>query len=114
MQRRTAKYLLRPYPHGLRFSGKNMRPSPCWLVGAQCVALNMSNNDVSVQLHFALFNGFVRTCSRLTGVRIIVRTDVLKPFEMRVLREDDGDDFSSCHSSSRAFFIRRGTGGAGL
>jgi len=55
---------------------------------------------VSVQLHFALFNGS--------------QSYVLKPFEMRVLREDDGDDFSSCHSSSRAFFIRRGTGGAGL
>jgi len=57
MQRRTALWLLRPYPLGLRFSGKNMSPQPCWLAGAQSVALNMSHNDFAMQLHFALFNG---------------------------------------------------------
>ena len=57
MQRRTAERLLRPYPLGLRFSGNNMSPLPGWLAGAQSVALNMSNNDLPVQLHFALFNG---------------------------------------------------------
>ena len=57
MQRRTAKWLLRPFPLGLRFSGKNMSPLPCWLGGAQSVCLNMSNVDLSVQLHFALFKG---------------------------------------------------------
>ena len=40
---------------GLRFSGKNQNPIPCWLVGAQSVALNMSNIDLAVQFHFALF-----------------------------------------------------------
>ena len=57
MQRRTATRLLRPFPLGLRFSGKNMSPLPCWLAGAHSVALNMSNNDLPVQLHFALFHG---------------------------------------------------------
>jgi hypothetical protein len=33
-----------------------MSPIPGWLVGAQSVALNMSNNDLAVQLHFSLFN----------------------------------------------------------
>jgi len=57
LQRRTSEWLLRPYPNGLRFSGKNMHPLPCWLVGAQSITLNMSNNDHSLQFHFALFNG---------------------------------------------------------
>jgi len=57
VQRRTAKWLLRPYPLGLRFSGSNMSPVPCWLAGAQGVCLNMSNNDNAVQLHFTLFHG---------------------------------------------------------
>eukprot|EP00966_Prymnesium_polylepis_P122262 2826035-Prymnesium_polylepis.1 len=35
MQRRTADKLLRPFPLGLRFSGKNMHPIPFWLSGAQ-------------------------------------------------------------------------------
>jgi len=57
MQRRTTTWLLRPYPLGLRISGANMSPIPFWLAGAQSVALNMSNSDLPVRLHFALFNG---------------------------------------------------------
>eukprot|EP00966_Prymnesium_polylepis_P058586 1356949-Prymnesium_polylepis.1 len=34
-----------------------MSPLPAWLAGAQHVCMNFSANDVSVQLHFALFNG---------------------------------------------------------
>ena len=33
MQQRTTRWLLRPFPLGLRFSGKNMSPLPCWLAG---------------------------------------------------------------------------------
>lgn len=69
MQQRTAKWMLRPYPLGLRFSGHNMSPLPFWLAGAQNVCLNMSNVDVAIHLHFALFNGS-------SGF-------VLKPSEMR-------------------------------
>lgn len=35
-----------------------MSPLPCWLAGAHSVALNMSNNDLPLQLHFALFDRF--------------------------------------------------------
>ena len=38
IQRRTCVWHLRPFPLGLRFSGKNMSPLPCWLAGAQHVA----------------------------------------------------------------------------
>jgi len=55
MQQRTAQWLCRPFPLGLRFSGKNMSPLPGWLAGAHHIALNMSNNDLAVQLHHALF-----------------------------------------------------------
>jgi len=57
MQQRTTSHLLRPYPLGLRLSGKNMSPLPGWLAGAHCVCLNFSDCDLAVQLHFALFNG---------------------------------------------------------
>ena len=57
MQRRAAGWLLRVYPHGLRTSGNNMSPLPFWLAGTQNVALNFSDNDLAVQLHFALFHG---------------------------------------------------------
>jgi len=57
LQQRTSIWMCRAYPLGLRFSGKNMHPIPCWLAGVHCVALNMSNNDLPLQLHFALFKG---------------------------------------------------------
>jgi len=69
-QRRTASWLLRPYPLGLRFSGNNMSPIPGWLAGAQSAALNMTNVDCAIHLHFALFNG--------------TEGYALKPLEMRV------------------------------
>jgi len=56
MQRRTTYRLLRLFPLGLRLSGKNMSPLPGWLGGAQHIALNFSNPDLAVQLHFALFS----------------------------------------------------------
>jgi len=57
IQKLTTSWLLRPFPLGLRLSGSNMSPQPFWLCGAQSVALNMSNTDLPVQLHFALFDG---------------------------------------------------------
>jgi len=57
LQRCTAKRLVRPYPLGLRFSGKNMSPLPGWLAGCQSITLNMSNIDLALQLHYSLFRG---------------------------------------------------------
>jgi len=57
VQRRTAQWLLRPFPLGFRFSGKNMSALPGWLGGAQYVCLNFSEADLPVSLHFALFKG---------------------------------------------------------
>lgn len=75
MQRRTAGWLTRAFPLGLRLSGANMSPLPCWLAGAQFVALNFSNNDLAVQLHFALFKGS--------------KGYILKPPEMRPAMDED-------------------------
>jgi len=69
VQRIATAHQLRSFPDGLRFSGSNMSPLPCWLAGVQSVALNMSNNDLAVQLHFAMFKGS--------------KGYVLKPVEMR-------------------------------
>jgi len=97
MQRRTASWALRPFPLGLRFSGANMTPLPCWLSGAQHVCLNFSDNDLAVQLHFALFNG--------SG------SFVLKPLEMRPVlpqqtksaqsQRESHEPTSSCRRATR-------------
>ena len=69
IQKLAFKMLLRPFLLGLRFSGANMNPLPGWLGGAQNIAINMSNNDLPLQLHHALFKS-------TSGY-------VLKPPEMR-------------------------------
>jgi len=73
MQQLTTQKLLRPYPLGIRFSGKNMNPMPCWLAGAQFACLNFSpidaRIDLAMQLHFALFAGS--------------QGFLLKPYDMR-------------------------------
>jgi len=90
MQRLTSRKLLRPFPLGLRMSGKNMSPLPCWLGGGQHVCLNFSHNDLSVQLHFALFNGSAGF--------------VLKPAEMNApapMGDTDGSTRSTQETSQR-------------
>jgi len=72
MQRQTVDWLVRPYPLGLRFSGMNIDPLPCWLSGSQHVALNLCNDqpDLPAQLHFALFEdsgGYVLKPSEMRG-----------------------------------------------
>jgi len=84
LQSLTIKRLLRPFPLGLRFSGNNMSPLPGWLCGAHGVCLNFSNNDLAVQLHFALFNdssGFVLKPPEMLGSLLGPGEDVnrLKP-----------------------------------
>lgn len=71
VQRLCTKSFLRVYPHGGRFSGRNMSPLPGWLAGSQGVCLNMSNIDLAVCLHFALFNrsgGFVLKPPEMTSL----------------------------------------------
>jgi len=95
IQHRTRDWLLRPYPLGFRFSGKNMSPLPCWLAGAQSVALNMSNNDLAIQLHFALFDN-------LAGYK-------LKPPEMvggAHEESEDVDNVDACWPPPRAHLHR--------
>jgi len=95
MQRRTESRLLRPFPLGLRFSGKNMSPIPAWLAGAQCVCLNMSNTDLAIQLHFALFNGS--------------RGFVLKPAQMRAAPPATDGTPDGLHSDSHFWPLPRET-----
>jgi len=90
IQRRCSRYCLRPYPLGLRVSGNNLSPIPGWLAGAQSVCLNMSNVDLPLQLHFALFNGS-------SGF-------VLKPVQML----QEGSDKSSFKGSTRNSFGESG------
>mmetsp|Transcript_15402 Transcript_15402/g.46245 ORF Transcript_15402/g.46245 Transcript_15402/m.46245 type:complete len:545 (-) Transcript_15402:93-1727(-) len=81
IQRRVARWLLRPYPAGLRFSGKNMNPLPFWLAGAQSVALNMSNVDLPLQLHFALFKNVVGYVLKPLGMRVVPPEGEMEPDE---------------------------------
>jgi len=94
LQRQTRDWLLRPFPLGLRFSGKNMSPLPCWLAGAQSVALNMSpvagRVDWAMQLHFALFES--------TGGYVLKPAEMVTPPAPRVdvdgqqQNEDEDED----------------------
>mmetsp|Transcript_64229 Transcript_64229/g.191742 ORF Transcript_64229/g.191742 Transcript_64229/m.191742 type:complete len:606 (+) Transcript_64229:5599-7416(+) len=89
LQRRTTTRLLRLFPLGLRFSGNNMSPLPCWLCGAQSVALNMSQNDTPVQLHHTLFKrsgGFVLKPPDMTALH----TGSIRTSEITVAATNDG------------------------
>jgi len=92
VQRRTANWMLRLFPLGARFSGSNMSPLPGWLAGAQGVCINMSNNDLAMHLHFALFNGS-------SGF-------VLKPIQLRSIAREGNDEVPPSWPARRALLHR--------
>ena len=57
MQAMTLHRLCRVYPSGLRVSSSNFPPLQAWRAGVQCVAVNLQTNDLTAQLHHALFEG---------------------------------------------------------
>lgn len=51
------RYLMRTYPHGLRFGSSNLDPAPSWRRGIQVVALNWQNWDEGMMLNEGMFAG---------------------------------------------------------
>jgi len=110
IQRRASAWLVRPFPLGLRFSGKNMSPLPGWLVGAQSVALNMSNNDLAMQLHYALFNGsggYVLKPLEMSGAYLSATRSADDDDDDRELLSMSVEGSRGTCSSSRAFSERK-------
>jgi len=96
LQRLTAKKLLRPFPLGLRFSGKNMNPLPFWLAGAQAVCLNVSNVDLPLKCLFALFKGttgYVLKPSLMRAASPKVEGGALEAGHVEVGQAKSYDDF---------------------
>ena len=73
------------HPHRIDRGLHHCDGRPGWLCGAQSVALNFSQNDLAVQLHFALFKG----CGGF----------VLKPPEMRQTASAQDASMTSLGSS---------------
>lgn len=51
------RYLMRTYPHGLRFGSSNLDPAPSWRRGIQVVALNWQRWDEGMMLNEGMFAG---------------------------------------------------------
>ena len=55
LDKHNRRYLMRVYPHALRYKSSNFVPIKYWKLGAQMVATNWQTNDLGHQLNMALF-----------------------------------------------------------
>ncbi|EJS41505.1 plc1p [Saccharomyces arboricola H-6] len=55
LDKHNRRYLIRVYPHVLRYKSSNFNPIPFWKVGVQMVATNWQTNDIGQQLNLAMF-----------------------------------------------------------
>lgn len=55
LDKHNRRYLMRVYPHALRYKSSNFNPIPFWKVGVQMVATNWQTNDIGQQLNLAMF-----------------------------------------------------------
>ncbi|CAI4989021.1 ANL_collapsed_G0054200.mRNA.1.CDS.1 [Saccharomyces cerevisiae] len=55
LDKHNRRYLMRVYPHVLRYKSSNFNPIPFWKAGVQMVATNWQTNDIGQQLNLAMF-----------------------------------------------------------
>ncbi|EDO15296.1 hypothetical protein Kpol_449p13 [Vanderwaltozyma polyspora DSM 70294] len=55
VDKHNRRFLMRIYPHALRYKSSNFDPIKCWEIGTQMVATNWQTNDLGHQLNLALF-----------------------------------------------------------
>ncbi|CAI4053912.1 hypothetical protein SUVZ_16G0170 [Saccharomyces uvarum] len=55
LDKHNRRYLIRVYPHALRYKSTNFNPIPFWKMGVQMVATNWQTNDIGQQLNLAMF-----------------------------------------------------------
>lgn len=55
MDKHNRRFLMRIYPHSLRYNSTNFNPIKFWKSGVQMVATNWQTNDVGQQINLAMF-----------------------------------------------------------
>lgn len=55
MNKHNRRFLMRIYPHSLRYNSTNFNPIKFWKSGVQMVATNWQTNDVGQQINLAMF-----------------------------------------------------------
>lgn len=55
IDKHNRRYLMRIYPHALRYKSSNFNPINYWKLGTQMVATNWQTNDLGQQINLAMF-----------------------------------------------------------
>lgn len=55
LDKHNRRYLMRVYPHALRYKSSNFNPIKFWKLGVQMVATNWQTNDLGQQINLAMF-----------------------------------------------------------
>lgn len=55
MNKHNRRFLMRIYPHSLRYNSTNFNPIKFWKSGVQMVATNWQTNDIGQQINLAMF-----------------------------------------------------------
>lgn len=55
LDKHNRRYLMRIYPHALRYKSTNFNPIKFWSLGSQMVATNWQTNDLGQQINLAMF-----------------------------------------------------------
>ncbi|KAL3231137.1 1-phosphatidylinositol 4,5-bisphosphate phosphodiesterase 1 [Nakaseomyces bracarensis] len=61
INKHNRRYMMRVYPHALRYNSTNFNPMRYWKLGVQMVATNWQTNDLGHQLNVAMFQLNSRT-----------------------------------------------------
>lgn len=97
LDKHNRKYLMRVYPHALRYRSTNFNPIKYWKMGAQMVATNWQTYDLGQQINLAMFqlsnqkNGVLHSGYVLKPPQLVPKVSKVQnlPHLYHRLREDN-------------------------
>ncbi|CCF56942.1 hypothetical protein KAFR_0B06460 [Kazachstania africana CBS 2517] len=102
LNKHNRKYLMRVYPHVLRYKSSNFNPIKYWKLGVQMVATNWQTNDIGQQLNLAMFQledtrnsmmnsgyilkprNLIDSVSKIKDITSIYNSDDRRPVKLRM------------------------------
>lgn len=83
IDKHNRKFLMRVYPHALRYKSTNFNPIDFWRLGVQMVATNWQTNDLGQQLNNAMFLSPITSSSDWSSGYVLKPDYMLPPVKIK-------------------------------
>ncbi|KAL6942493.1 hypothetical protein ACO0QE_003669 [Hanseniaspora vineae] len=108
VDKHNRKFLMRVYPHALRYKSTNFNPIDFWRLGVQMVATNWQTNDLGQQLNNAMFLSPMAGSSHWNSGYVLKPDYMLPPVKIKQMSQyRNSVQFSLLHVEVDVIIVSR-------